>query len=60
HVCYRFWMNGKQVDHRALKFPSSIPMKKEMVPQYLEYIKPIKEKLDSLEITPYISENKES
>lgn len=60
HVCYRFWMNGKQVNHRALKFPSSIPMKKEMIPEYLEYIKPIKAKLDSLEITPYISENKES
>ncbi len=60
HVCYRFWMNGKQVNHRALKFPSSIPMKKDMIPEYLEYIKPIKSKLDSMEITRYIVQNPES
>jgi murein DD-endopeptidase MepM/ murein hydrolase activator NlpD len=54
HVCYRFWMNGKQVNHRALKFPSSIPMKKDMIPEYLEYIKPVKASLDSLPITNYV------
>lgn len=57
HVCYRFWMNGKQVNHRALKFPSSIPMKKDLIPEYLEYIKPIKLKLDSMQITRYIVQN---
>lgn len=56
HVCYRFWMNGKQVNHRALKFPSSIPMKKDMIPEYLEYIKPIKASLDSLPITKYVKQ----
>ena len=54
HVCYRFWMNGKQVNHRALKFPSSIPMKKAMIPEYLEFIKPVKITLDSLPVTKYI------
>lgn len=46
HVCYRFWKNGKQVDHRAQKFPNSEPMKEELIPDYLKYIEPLKEKLD--------------
>lgn len=52
HVCYRFWKNGKQVDHRAQKFPQSEPMKKELIPDYLIYIKPLKAELDSLSIAP--------
>lgn len=48
HVCYRFWKNGKQVDHRAEKFPNSEPMKKELIPGYLEYIGPFKSKLDEV------------
>ncbi|MBL7899423.1 MAG: peptidoglycan DD-metalloendopeptidase family protein, partial [Crocinitomicaceae bacterium] len=24
HVCYRFWKNGQQIDHRAEKFPESV------------------------------------
>lgn len=56
HVCYRFWKNGKQIDHRQEKFPSSIPMVDSLLPAYLEYIKPIKSQLDSLPITKYIEE----
>ncbi|MBS4013728.1 MAG: peptidoglycan DD-metalloendopeptidase family protein [Bacteroidetes bacterium] len=26
HVCFRFWKNGKQVDHRREKFPSANPL----------------------------------
>ena len=48
HVCYRFWKNGKQVDHRAEKFPNSEPMKKELIPDYLKYIETPKKKLDDL------------
>lgn len=57
HVCYRFWKNGKQVNHRALKFPNSEPMKKELIPDYMEYIAPIKKQLDQMEITPYKKDN---
>lgn len=46
HVCYRFWKNGKQINHRAEKFPKSEPMKEELIPTYLKYIEPLKEKLD--------------
>lgn len=47
HVCYRFWKNGKQVDHRAQKFPQSIPMKAESLPAYLTFISPLKTQLDN-------------
>ncbi|PHR49973.1 MAG: peptidase M23 [Fluviicola sp.] len=46
HVCYRFWKNGKQINHRAEKFPKSEPMKEELIPTYLKYIEPLKKKLD--------------
>jgi murein DD-endopeptidase MepM/ murein hydrolase activator NlpD len=26
HVCFRFWMNGKQVNHLAIKFPPAKPL----------------------------------
>lgn len=53
HVCYRFWKNGKQINHRAEKFPSSIPMVDSLLPDYLNFITPIKAKLDSMSITKY-------
>ena len=48
HVCYRFWKNGKQVNHRAEKLPTTIPLKKELLPMYLEFIKPLKSELDRM------------
>lgn len=30
HVCFRFWKNGEQVDHRKEKFPPSLPIKEEL------------------------------
>jgi murein DD-endopeptidase MepM/ murein hydrolase activator NlpD len=29
HVCFRFWKNGVQVDHRREEFPSAEPVAKE-------------------------------
>jgi murein DD-endopeptidase MepM/ murein hydrolase activator NlpD len=48
HVCYRFWKNGKQVNHRSEKFPTSIPLKAEILPLFLKTIQPLKEKLDKI------------
>ncbi len=59
HVCYRFWKNGKQIDHRAEKFPESLPMVDSLLPHYLDYIHPIKLRLDSISITPYNLEEKQ-
>lgn len=54
HVCYRFWKNGQQIDHRSEKFPESVPMVDSLLPHYLKYIEPIKAQIDSLPITKYI------
>ncbi len=58
HVCYRFWKNGKQINHRAEKFQPSTPMPDSLLQDYLKFIAPIKEKLDQTKITPYIKEKK--
>lgn len=50
HVCYRFWKNGKQVDPLKEKLSQSEPIAESLKGDYLEFIKPIKEKLDSLPI----------
>lgn len=47
HVCYRFWKNGKQIDPRSEKFQRSEPMKETAKPKYLDFIAPLKEKLDA-------------
>jgi len=47
HVCYRFWKNGKQVNHRAEKLPTTVPLKAEILPIYRTFIAPIKAELDS-------------
>ena len=36
HVCFRFWKNGRQIDHRRENFPPLDPMPKEQMPEYLE------------------------
>ena len=47
HVCYRFWKHGKQVDPFKEKLPSAEPLKKSLLPDYLEYIKPLKYQLEN-------------
>ncbi len=48
HVCYRFWKNGRQVDPLREKLPEAKPMPKDVKVKYLEYIKPLKLKLDAV------------
>jgi murein DD-endopeptidase MepM/ murein hydrolase activator NlpD len=48
HVCYRFWKNGKQVDALKLKLPNSVPMDSKNKPQFLTYMEPLKNELDSI------------
>ncbi len=57
HVCYRFWVNGEQKDPYREKMPSSDPLKEELKPDYFEYIAPLKEELDEIDIE--ITEEKE-
>lgn len=56
HVCFRFWKNGKQVNHRAEKLPPSLPVKKE----YLSEFNRVKDSLKmSLDQIPYDLRSKE-
>ncbi|QXP50824.1 peptidoglycan DD-metalloendopeptidase family protein [Cellulophaga sp. HaHa_2_95] len=51
HVCYRFWKNGKQVDPLREKLPVAEPIVDSLRGRYLEFISPIKAKLDSVPYT---------
>lgn len=35
HVCFRFWKNGKQVNHLNLNFPPPAPLPKEEMPGFI-------------------------
>ena len=52
HVCYRFWKNGRQVDPLREKLPDADPIADSIKTKYLEYIAPIKERLDCIEFIP--------
>ncbi len=37
HVCFRFWKNGKQVNHLKENFPDPDPMPKAELPAFMKY-----------------------
>lgn len=49
HVCYRFWVNGRQVDPYKQDLPSSEPLAEDLVPDYKKFIAPLKIELDEIE-----------
>lgn len=51
HVCYRFWKNGKQVDPFKQKLPEAEPISEDLKAKYLEFIKPIKIRLDDIQFS---------
>jgi murein DD-endopeptidase MepM/ murein hydrolase activator NlpD len=48
HVCYRFWVNGEQVDPLKLRLPNAEPMDKRYRSQFLAQMTPLKRELDSV------------
>jgi len=62
HVCYRFWKNGRQVDPLSpkTKLPEAEPLKKSLLPEFLNFIAPLKYQLDNnqlqIEEPPVITE----
>lgn len=56
HVCYRFWKNGKQVDPFKQKLPEAEPISDSLKVRYLEFIKPIKERLDNIPFPEFKTE----
>lgn len=48
HVCFRFWKNGQQVDHRKEKLPKSDPVKPENKAAFDAIASKIKAQLDAI------------
>lgn len=48
HVCYRFWVNGKQVDPFRQNLPSAEKIKDNLKDDYFAYIDPLKKELDKI------------
>lgn len=48
HVCYRFWKNGEQINHRTEKVKSSNPIAKKNYTQYRVYMDSVKSIIDSM------------
>lgn len=48
HVCYRFWKNGVQVDPLRENLPNSEPIAPQHKDEYLQFIQPLKVKLDQI------------
>lgn len=49
HVCYRFWMNGKQVDPFRQNLPSAEPLEEQYIPSYFAAIEPLKNELNLID-----------
>ena len=48
HVCYRFWVNGKQVDPYKQKLPDAKPLETDRMEAYKTYMRDLKKELDEL------------
>ncbi len=48
HVCFRFWKNGRQVDHLKLNFPPADPMPEVEIPDYMIQKDSLLQILDSI------------
>ncbi|HRH70292.1 MAG TPA: peptidoglycan DD-metalloendopeptidase family protein [Flavobacteriales bacterium] len=51
HVCFRFWKNGVQVDHRKEEFPNTEPLAEELMASFNEFKEPVREELFAAEKT---------
>lgn len=49
HVCFRFWKNGRQIDHTKENFPPVDPMAKTELPEFYETRDILKKELDKID-----------
>ncbi|HER40103.1 MAG TPA: M23 family peptidase, partial [Salinimicrobium catena] len=49
HVCYRFWVNGRQVDPFRQNLPAAEPIEEKYIPSYFAAIEPLKAELGEIE-----------
>lgn len=50
HVCYRFWLNGRQVDALRVKMPPAEPVREEYKEVYEAHKKKVIEQLDAISV----------
>ncbi|MGB0979459.1 MAG: peptidoglycan DD-metalloendopeptidase family protein [Croceimicrobium sp.] len=48
HVCYRFWVNGKQVDPLRQDLPEAEPITEEYIEDYNSFMESLKVRIDAL------------
>lgn len=53
HVCFRFWKNGRQINHRRENFPPLDPMPKDQLPEFFEKRDVLDEFLNQIDIIPF-------
>lgn len=49
HVCFRFWKNGRQINHLKEYFPPSKPLPEELLPEFFKVRDVYMEKLEAAE-----------
>ena len=47
HVCFRFWKNGKQVDHLREEFPPSTPIKEEVMADFEKTVVELRQAIEA-------------
>jgi len=52
HVCFRFWKNGEQVDHRREEFPPSTPVRSDAMDAFAAEVVRIEMSAKTLELNP--------
>ncbi len=56
HVCFRFWKNGRQVDHLRLEFPSGDPLPDEYIEEFKQQRDRKKDILDNISFDENITQ----
>lgn len=59
HVCFRFWKNGRQVDHLREKMPPPSVMDPAQLPGYMEYRDEVLTLLNEVDANQQIAETEE-
>lgn len=59
HVCFRFWQNGKQVDHTKVKVVQTDPLKKENFAAFEKYKEEMMKKLEEIQLENVIVKKNE-
>lgn len=57
HVCFRFWKNGKQVNHLKLEFPPPAPLPDEVLPAFYEVRDEYLKQLETVEVKHIVVEH---